>query len=60
MKRKIKNTILKTFISIVFVYWALSVLCFDSLNDTQFILCSIATLILGAFVYANKELLERM
>ena len=59
-KGKIKNIILKTIISIVFIIWALLMFTYDSWTGVQMYLYLAASLILGMFLYVNKEYLERV
>lgn len=59
MRKKTKDKVLKVFMSIVFVIWALSLFTYDSWQTHNYIIFAVTMLLLGTFIHVNKEILER-
>jgi hypothetical protein len=58
MQGRIKNRILKVFISIVFIIWTLSIFTYDSWQTHNYIIFAVTTVLLGTFIHVNKEYLD--
>lgn len=59
MKRKIKNTILKTVAVVMALLFIISGSALDNHSWVQYIVCGGSLAWLALFVYANKEWIER-
>jgi hypothetical protein len=59
-QERIRNTILKTYASVVFIIWLFAVLTLDSPSWTPTIVCVITTLLLGWFTYANASYFQKL
>lgn len=59
MKKKIKNTFLKTMAVLMALLFIISGSALDNHSWIQYILCAVSLAWLLVFVFANKEFIER-